>query len=59
MEKDNKGRRPYEGLESYEAGYSDGYSAGFEDCKEAIIQYMKAFIERNSRDNKESTKMEL
>ena len=48
-----KAKQSYEGLEPYKAGYLDGYDDGFNDCTKAIIEYMKAFLERqnNKKDD--------
>lgn len=52
MNKIEKAKQSYEGLEPYKAGYTDGYNDGFDACTKAIIEYMKAFLERQ-KDKKD------
>lgn len=50
----NKAKSSYEGLESYEVGYEEGYNAGFEDCKNIILNFMLEFLESQGLIEKEN-----
>lgn len=50
----DKARGSYEGLESYEVGYEEGYNAGFDDCKNIILQFMLEFLESQGWLEKEN-----
>ena len=50
----DKAKSSYEGLESYEVGYEEGYNAGFEDCRNVILQFMLEFLESQGWLEKEN-----
>lgn len=49
-----KARKAYEGLESYDVGYEEGYNAGFDDCKNLLLQFMLEFLQSQDWLEKEN-----